>query len=83
MNKYETISELVGDFSWNFGKLFYIETSQGNFIWSDPNYDGDNTIKQHNGTIDSFMKENSVPFLRDKGKHVIKIYCGKDVVYNT
>ena len=36
---------LIGDFTWLWNDIFFIETEQGNFVWSDPEYNGDNTIR--------------------------------------
>lgn len=71
MNK-ETLMNLMGEFTWNFGQQFFIETAQGNFIWSDPDYNGDNTIRKYHGTIHDFFPGDS--YSRE-GKHVIGKYC--------
>ena len=61
------------DFTWNFGMLFFVETSIGNFIWSDPDYGGDNSFRKTNQTINEFFGSS---FGRCKGKHKIENYCG-------
>jgi len=68
-----------GNFCWNYGQEFFIETAKGNFIWSDPDYHGDNTIRPYTGTIGDYCKQNHLRFLRDKGDHFVRDYCGKDV----
>jgi len=68
-----------GEFSWNFNKLFFIETNKGNFVWSDPDYNGDNTIKPFDGTLKDFLKQQNIPCVRDKGFHTIRHYCGDNV----
>jgi len=76
----EHLLSLVGDFTWFWGETFFIETSEGNFIWSDPDYDGDNTIKPINMSYEQYCKNSKVPYGRDKGTHVIENYCGKNVI---
>jgi len=41
----ESFLNLVGEFTWDFGNKFYIETKIGNFVWStfDPDYNGNNS----------------------------------------
>lgn len=74
----EDLLELVGDFTWDFGHEFFIETNDGNFIWSDPEYGGNNTIRSTKKSIrQHFGKSHG----RDKGKHYIKDYCGSEVKF--
>ena len=76
----EELGNLVGEFTWLFGQEFFIETSKGNFLWSDPEYGGSGEIREYNGELGKYLKEVGVPYGRDKGKHVISAYCG-DFVY--
>lgn len=69
----EKLAGMVGEFTWDFGQNFFIETSEGNFVWSDPAYNGDNTIRPYNGTVEDYFGNS---FGRDKGKHYIGKYCG-------
>jgi hypothetical protein len=69
----------VAEFSWNYSSEFLLETEKGNFIWSDPDYQGDNTIRPFPGNNTDFCKAYDIPYSRDKGKHIIQDYCGKDV----
>lgn len=71
--------DTVGDFTWFWSDIFFIETTIGNFVWSDPDYNGDNTIKQFDGDIKKFCKEVRYPHGRCKGKHTIGKYCGNQV----
>jgi hypothetical protein len=73
----DEVANLVGEFTWDFGCYFFIETSEGNFIWSDPDYQGDNTIKATNLSYEQWITEKNI-FGRSKGKHIIGHYCGKD-----
>ena len=76
--EHNRIGDLVGDFSWNFSMLFFIETSEGNFIWADPEYNGSNIIIEYNGSFDDWLVEENIPYARSKGSHRIKDYCGND-----
>jgi hypothetical protein len=69
----------VAMFSWNYGDEFFLETDKGNFVWSDPDYQGDNTIRPFEGNHSDWLNENGLEFSRDKGQHTIEGYCGKDV----
>lgn len=71
----EKLMNMVGQFTWDFGQNFFIETSIGNFIWSDPDYYGDNTIKSFDGSIKDYFGKG---FGRRKGHHTISEYCGED-----
>ena len=70
----------IGEFTWSFNRQFFIETSKGNFVWNDPDYDGDNTIKPFNGDYKKWCDPINIPFGRDKGTHTIRGYCGDQVV---
>ena len=76
-NEHLTIDD-IGEFTWNFASHFLIETSKGTFVWSDPDYMGDNTIRPYVGNKANFTEEGFMG--RCKGTHVIGEYCGKDVV---
>ena len=70
----------IADFTWMWDDKFFLETSEGNFVWSDSDYQGDNTIVPFNGTIADYCEQTMISFGRDKGKHTIRGYCGEDVV---
>lgn len=72
----ERLMKTVGDVTWFWGADFFIETNIGNFHWSDPDYNGDNTIRPFDGTIKDFCKKMNVSHGRDKGKKLISAYCG-------
>jgi len=76
--------DTIAAFSWNFGKEFLLEVGGRDengdplpncekFIWSDPDYGGDNTIRKAN------MPQDNVPVWRWKGWHKIRDYCGGGV----
>lgn len=80
MNK-EKLLSLVGDFIWLWGMEFFIETGEGNFVWEDPDYGGNNTIRPYSGSLDDYLKGTAIPYGRDKGKHVIADYCGDKIIF--
>ncbi len=75
--------DTVAEFTWNFGQEFLLEVNNGKhveyYVWSDPDYNGDNTIKKYVGNPNDFTNEGFCG--RDKGCHVIRNYCGDDVVF--
>jgi len=75
----EQLLELIGDFTWDFGSHFFIETDEGNFSWHDPDYGGDNTIER----VDMCLRDwlGDVPYGRAKGRHRIGGYCGEDIIW--
>ena len=77
----DELANLLGEFSWDFGQLFFIETERGNFVWSDPDYNGDNTIRPFAGTYQDFTKKANVEFCRSKGHRTIGAYVDADFVY--
>jgi len=72
----EKLSKMVGEFIYCWGNDFFIKTSEGNFVWKDPDYGGDGTIKSYNGNLSKFLKEIGVDFGRSKGTKFIGDYCG-------
>ncbi len=71
----------IASFTWSFNHSFFVETNEGNFVWSDPEYGGDNTIRKFNGDYKKWCKKEKIPFGRDKGMHTIGEYCGHDVKF--
>lgn len=75
--------DTVCDFTWMWDDRFHLETEDGKaYIWSDPDYGGDNTIRPTFKTQADYAKEfegKSMAWGRDKGKHTIRDYCGEDV----
>lgn len=72
--------DTVCDFTWMWNDRFHLEAEDGKaFIWSDPDYGGDNTIRPHRMTQQDYAKTKPQPWGRDKGKHRIRDYCGEDV----
>jgi hypothetical protein len=73
----ESLLNEYGDFTWGFSSLFLIETSFGLFIWSDPGYNGNNTIRPYHGRVKDFCN----PYGRMKGRHLISRYCGDQFTF--
>ena len=73
--------ETIGDFTWLFGMEFFIETAVGSFVWRDPDYNGDNTIRYTSKSYKDYLKECHIGYGRDKGKHIIGRYIGKDPIF--
>lgn len=73
------ILDLPGEFTWMFGHEFFVETPEGNFIFSDPDYGGRNTLTYCKSDYKEFLDTRPEPFGRSKGKHIIKNFCGTEV----
>lgn len=73
--------DTVASFTWCWADEFFLETEHGNYIWSDPDYNGDNTIRPYGGDYKYYCKESNIPFGRDKGTHRIRDYCGDQVKF--
>jgi hypothetical protein len=72
----EHVAGLVGEFTWDFSQQFFIETAEGNFVWSDPDYQGDGSIRKYAGSFQDWIKADQGGFGRSKGTHIIGSYCG-------
>jgi hypothetical protein len=75
----EELKGIVGEFSWNFGMRFFIQTAKGNFIWEES--EEKNEVRPFTGSFEQWIKLETIPFCRDKGKHTIGGYCG-NFIYN-
>ena len=80
----ERLLELDGDFTWFWDHHWFIKTSQGNFVWSDPQYTGGtNVIKPYKGTMRQYTDSLGLqPFGRAKGRHRVKNFCGDQIVFS-
>lgn len=70
--------QMFGSFTYSFGQQFFIETEIGNFVWNDPDYGGDNTIREFAGGYADWCNHQNIPYGRDKGVKSISGYCGED-----
>lgn len=72
--------DTIADFTWCLcGEWFHLETNDGCYEWSDPDYGGDNTIRPC-GSLAEWYEDRGIPFGRCKGRHLIRDYCGEDVI---
>lgn len=69
----------IAEFTWGFGHLFLLQVGQEYYVWSDPDYQGDNTIRPFKGDPLNFASPGFCG--RDKGTHRIRDYCGEDVKF--
>ena len=76
----QSFLDLEGIFYWSYRDEYFIETKEGNFIWSCPSQFGNNTIKRYEGTLKQWCKENEVPATRNKGKKIIREVTGLEVI---
>lgn len=62
--------ETIAEFTWLWTNEFFLETSDGNYIWSDPSYGGDNTIRPYFDTFQEYLKECHISYGRTDIPHV-------------
>lgn len=76
MNKLDLLNT-EGNFTWFWGKDWFIETDLGNFHWSDPSFPGGtDTIKPFSGGIGDFCEYIGHGYGRGKGTRTIRTGCG-------
>lgn len=75
--------DTVAEFVWGFGRDFLLtvhgEDGPTHYVWSDPSYGGDNTIKPYSGDPRNFAYVGFAG--RCKGTHRIGNYCGDKVKF--
>lgn len=64
----ERFAKLTGKFTWDFSCYYFIETSEGNFSYSSPLYNGTGEVKPFKGTSKDFFGHL---FGRSKGIHIV------------
>ena len=74
----ELLLKELAEFTWDFGSKFFVETKYGNFVWSDPDYNGDNTMTEFPGEVWEFFGPDG--FGRAKGTHLVSRYCGDQFI---
>lgn len=57
----------------------FLKTKFGNYIWSDPEYGGNNSIKKFKGSLQDAFATGLAKFSEHKGEYNINYYCGSDV----
>lgn len=63
-------------FTWGFGHMYLVETPAGQFLYSNPEYGGDNTIKPFYGDPkDYFIGDTKT----GRQVYTIREFCGDDV----
>lgn len=71
----------VADFVWGFDHEFLLKVEKDGetryYVWSDPDYNGDNTIRPYTGNPMDFTSPGFSG--RCKGRHFIRRYCGDEV----
>lgn len=75
MNSKE-ISLLKGSFYWCFGFDYFITTDNGNFIWQDPQFGGDNSFILFNGNIEDYKRHKKISSFRWEGIFSVDDRCG-------
>ncbi len=73
------------EFVWGFGQYFLLKEvgvckDPAYYVWSDPDYSGNNEIIRFEGNPDNFTHEGFCG--RYKGIHSIRGYCGENVKFN-
>ena len=69
----DVIGKLFGNFTWDYKQHFFITTKMGNFIWSDPEYGGDNSIRYTTQSLKEYLAGTEG---QSKGNHYINDFCG-------
>lgn len=75
----EQLLNTRAEFISSFGLEWFVVTHYGNYIWSDVDYGGDNSMIKTNETREQWLRRNKIPYGRSKGKHVIRKYCGEKI----
>lgn len=71
--------ESYAEFTWLWNDEFFLESGDGNGIWSNPDYDGTNVIRPYDGSYADYLKEIGLSYGRCKGLHKVESYCGSEV----
>jgi hypothetical protein len=71
----------VCEFRYGFGMYFILKNCDDDkyYLWLDPEYSGDNTIKPYVGNPKNHVSKGFGG--RNKGIHKVIDYCGKDVKF--
>ena len=71
--------DTFAEFTRSSGHEFLLKIGDRFFVWSDPDYEGDNTIRPFKGNPQNFTAPGFMG--RDRGTHSIGAYCGTDVKF--
>lgn len=72
----EILLQTPGEFYWLWGKDWLIETTNGNYHWSNGQQGGDNTIRPYKGSLQDLCTEMGVDNACPKGNQLIGIHTG-------
>lgn len=73
----QAVLDMQADFTWGFGQEYYVDADNGKqYIWSSPEYGGDNSFKETKMSYADWIAPN---WGRNKGKHVVRNYCGSNI----
>ena len=74
----------LAEFLWTHGSEWLLIVEDESYIWSDPEYGGDGTIRPMNQEdVERFNRAEEGCALRDKGVHRVGNYCGESVKIKT
>ena len=76
--------DTLAQFIYGFGQDFLLEVKTENadvvyYVWNDPDYGGNNTIRPYYGKPEDFTSPGFCG--RDKGNHIVRNYCGENVIF--
>ena len=69
----------MAEFTWDFGNRFLLKCNNKYYVWSDPYYKGDNTIRPYSGNPLHFTTPGFAG--RSKGMNLIRNKCGDQVKF--
>lgn len=78
----DEIGKLVASVTWLWGQDFFFETEKGNFLWYDPDYQGNNYLHPFEGKLHDAYDYVGVGIGRDKRTHVIENYAPDFILGN-
>lgn len=68
----------TAEFIWMWSSEFFLITDEGNYVWSDPGYGGDNTIRKSELDYGQYCDKHDMEYGRSKGTHIIGSYTGNE-----
>jgi hypothetical protein len=55
----EEALELTCRVYWDYHKRYFLENEQGNWVWQDPEFGGNNTLVPYQGSYPEFLKDST------------------------